>query len=305
MSARLTQREILRQLISKGRLTEAEATELREAPEWVLPIKELVSYLAGLLIVAGVVRIAVYAFEDASAVIVSLALYVVAILAAIFALKFEKKTGAVQRLGEFLELAAMLTGALATGILITEAGVRSTISAMICSSITFAWSLWRLQHTKIVGAVGVIPSIFVLSIMITTEIESLQEQPPYIVGLAGVILVAIGLANVNLAPLIRVCGLILVAQAAIGMAGYHHGGFAVIVPIGLGAAAYAFGAIKFQVEMLVVGAIMIVVGVVMFSVMNIDNDIAQGLVISATGLVVLGATYAITQRRRKQVVPAA
>jgi len=305
MEKRLTQREILRRLISSGRLTEAEARELREAPEWVLPIKELVSYLAGLLIAAGVVRIAIYAFEGASALVIALVLYVVALLAAIFSFRFEKKTGALKRLGEFLELAAMLTGALATGIVLTEAGLRSEVSAIICSSVTFLWSLWRLQKTDLVGSVGVIPSIFVLSIMVTSEIDALQEQPPYIVGLAGVILVAIGLFQIKLAPLVRVCGLILVAQAAIGMAGYHHGGFAVLVPIGLGAIAYSYGAVRFQVEMLVVGAIMIVAGVVMFAVMNIDNDVAQGLVISATGLVILGATFFVAQQRRKKIAATA
>jgi hypothetical protein len=96
-----------------------------------------------------------------------------------------------------------------------------------------------------------------------------------------------------------------VAQAAIFIAGYHNGGFAVILPIGLGAIAYAYGAVKFQVEMLLVGAIMIIAGVVMFSVMNIDNDIAQGLVISATGLVVLAVTYVLATRRKRQQLPVA
>ena len=305
MEKRLTQRELLRRLISAGRLTEAEAKELREAPEWVLPIKELVSYLAGLLIAAGVIRIAIYAFQGASAIVIALVLYAVALVAAVLSFRFEKKTGALKRLGEFLELAAMLTAALATGIVLTESGLRSETSAIICSGLTTLWSLWRLRRTDLVGSIGVIPSIFVLSITVTSEIESLPEQPQYLVGLAGVILVSIGLAKVSLAPLIRVCGLILVAQAAIGMAGYHHGGFAVIVPIGLGTLAYAYGAIRFQIEMLVVGAIMIVVGVVMFSVMNINNDVAQGLVISATGLVLLGATFFVAQRRRSTIASAA
>jgi hypothetical protein len=152
-----------------------------------------------------------------------------------------------------------------------------------------------------VGAIGAGPSIFVVSIMVTTEIEALQEQPPYLVGVAGLILIVLGLLTVPLAMLLRVFGLILAAQAAIGMAGYHHGGFAVIVPIGLGAIAYAFGAIKFQVEMLVIGAVMIIAGVVMFATMNIDNDIAQGLVISATGLVLLGATYVVAMQRKAKV----
>lgn len=305
MEQRRTQREILRSLIAAGRLTEQEATDVRTAPEWVVPIKELVMYLGGLLIAVGVVRIGVYAFEDASAIIVSLVFYVVAFVSGLFAYRLQKKTGAWHRFGEVLELSAMLASALATGILLTNAELDSEISAIICSSATFVWSLWRLRATKMVGAIGAGPSIFIVSIMVTSRIDALQEQPPYLVGAAGLVLVALGLLQVPLAALLRVFGLILVAQAAIGMAGYHNGGFAVIVPIGLGGIAYAYGAVKFQVEMLLVGAIMIIAGVVMFAVMNIDNDIAQGLVISATGLVLLGATYVVAMNRKRQQHPIA
>jgi hypothetical protein len=304
MEQRRTQRDILKSLIVAGKLTEQEATAVRTAPEFVVPMKELVMYLGGLLIAAGVVRIGIYAFEDASAIIVSLVFYVVALVTGFFAFRLQKKTGAWHRFGEVLELGSMLTFALATGILLTESGMHSENSAIICSSATFLWSLWRLRTTKMVGAIGAGPSIFVLSIMVTSQIDSFQDQP-YLTGVAGLILVALGLLQVPLAALLRVFGLILVAQAAIAMAGYHNGGFAVILPIGLGAIAYAYGAVKFQVEMLLVGAIMIIAGVVMFSVMNIDNDISQGLVISATGLVVLAVTYVLATRRKRQQLPVA
>jgi hypothetical protein len=301
MEKRRTQREILKSLIAAGKLTEQEATAVRTAPEWVVPIKELVMYLGGLLVVAGLVRIGVYAFEDASTVIISMAFYLVALVTGFFAFRLRKRIGAWHRFSEVLELGSMLTAALATGILITDAGLRAEMSAIICSAATFVWSLWRLRATRMVGAIGAGPSIFILSIMVTSEIDALQDQPPYLVGAAGLVLVALGFFTVPLAALLRVFGLILVAQSAIAMAGYHHGGFAVIVPIGLGAVAYAYGAIKFQVEMLVIGAVMIIVGVVMFSVMNIDNDIAQGLVISATGLVLLGATYFVAMQRKERM----
>lgn len=298
MERRRTQREILKALITAGKITEQEATEVRTAPEWVVPVKELVMYLGGLLIAAGVIRIGIYAFEDASALIIAFVLYAVAVVTGFFAYRFQKKAGALHRFGEVLELVSMLTAGLATGIVLTEAGLRSEVSAIIASLAIFLWSLWRLRTTKMVGAIGAGPSIFIVSIMVTSEIDALQEQPPYLVGVAGLILVALGVLQVPLAALLRVFGLILVAQTAIGMAGYHHGGFAVIVPIGLGALAYAYGGIKFQVEMLIVGAVMIIAGVVMFAVMNVDNDIAQGALISATGLVLLGVTYFIAMRRK-------
>jgi len=297
---RRTQSDVLKSLIDAGKITEQEAKEVRTAPEWVVPTKELVMYLGGLLIVAGIIRIAIYALEDASVLIIALALYVVAAVSGFFAYRLQKKTGALHRFGEFLELGSMLTVALGTGILITDAGVRSEISAIIVSSVIFLWSLWRLRTTKIVGAIGAGPSIFIVAAMVTSEIDALQGQPPYLIGVAGVVLVLLGVMQVPLAALLRVFGLILIAQVAISMAAHHNGGFAVVVPIALGALAYAYGGIKFHLEMLIIGAVMIIAGVVMFSVMNIDNDVVQGLVISSVGLVLLGATYVIAMRRKSQ-----
>jgi hypothetical protein len=299
METRKTQRELLQNLVVSGKITEDEAREVRQAPEWTVSIRELVVYLGGLFVAAGVIRIAIYAFEDASALIVALVLYLVATVCGFFGFRLQKKSGAFRRFGEILELATMLTGALATGIVLTDAGIRSEISAIICSAVTFAWSMWRLRSTTLIGAIGAIPSVFVASIMVTTLSDSLQSQPPYVIGLAGAVLVGIGLAHVPLAVLFRAIGLILVAQVAIDMGAHHNGGAAVIVPIGIGIIAFAYGGVKFAVEMLIIGAIMIVVGVVMFVVSNITNDVMQGVVISAVGLALLLVSYVVITRNNR------
>jgi len=251
------------------------------------------------LVFVGLARIAIYAFQDASSLIIALVLYFVAAVCIVFAIRLQKKSGAMRRFGEILELAAMLTAGFASGIVLSEAGVKSEISALICSVVIFVWSFGRLRTTSLVGSIGVIPSIFVASIMVTSLFDVLQN-PPYVIGVAGLVLIGIGMSQVVLAVLIRTAGLILVAQTAITIAAFYDSGgiVAVLIPIALGAVVYTYGAVKFYIEMLVVGAVMVVTGVVMFAVTNIENDVAQGLVIIGAGIAALIATYLILMRRK-------
>jgi hypothetical protein len=299
MSTQKTQREILDDLVATGKISAEEAQLVRSAPERVVPVRELLLYLGGLLVFVGIARIAIFAIQDASSLIIALVLYLVAAVCAIFAIRLQKKSGATHRFGEILELAVMLTAGFASGVVLTEAGVKSEISALICSATVFVWSLWRLRATTLVGGIGVIPSIFVASIMVTSLFDVLQ-RPSYVIGVAGLVLIGIGMSHVALAVLLRTAGLILVAQTAITIAAFYDAGgnVGVLVPIALGAIAYVYGAVKFYLEMLVVGAVMVVTGVVIFAVSNIQNDVAQGLVIIGAGLVALIATYLIMMRQK-------
>jgi hypothetical protein len=293
MNTQKTQREVLHDLVAAGKISLEEAQQVRSAPERVVPVRELMLYLGGLLVFVGLARIAIDAFQDASSLIIALVLYFVAAVCIVLAIRLQKKAGAMRRFGEILELAAMLAGGFASGIVLSEAGVQSEISALICSAVIFVWSFGRLRTTTLVGSIGVIPSIFVVSIMVTSLFDVLQN-PPYVIGVAGLVLIGIGMSQVALAVLIRTAGLILVAQTAITLAAFYDVGGNVAV----GAFAYTYGAIKFYLEMLIVGAVMVVTGVVMFAVTNIENDVAQGLVIIGAGIAALIATYLILMRRK-------
>ena len=61
-----TQRQILDRMVSEGRLTREAADEIRHAPEWSITARELVSYLAGVIMLSGVIRVIAVAFRDAS-----------------------------------------------------------------------------------------------------------------------------------------------------------------------------------------------------------------------------------------------
>jgi intracellular septation protein A len=76
-------------------------------------------------------------------------------------------------------------------------------------------------------------------------------------------------------------------------------------PIATGAVLFALGALLLAPEMLVAGAFCIVAGIIMTTVEWIDNEMAQGLVIIATGLVVLGALTIQMKRAVNRPTPGA
>jgi hypothetical protein len=76
----------------------------------------------------------------------------------------------------------------------------------------------------------------------------------------------------------------------------------------LGAVLFAAGSKLLAPEMLIAGAFLIVAGIVMSVVRWINNDLAQGLVIIATGLAMLGVLSVQMKRavsRPKTGIPTA
>ena len=80
------------------------------------------------------------------------------------------------------------------------------------------------------------------------------------------------------------------------------GGAGLFIPLAVGIVMFAAGSTLLTPEMLLAGAFCVVAGVVLPTNEWIENDLARGLVVVATGLVVLVAVGA--QLRRKVSRPA-
>ena len=78
-----------------------------------------------------------------------------------------------------------------------------------------------------------------------------------------------------------------------------------VIPIVTGIALYALGIKLLAPEMLVAGAICIVVGIVMTVTRWISNDMAQGLVIIGTGVVMLAVLSVQMKKISNQQSPGA
>lgn len=296
MQQRLSRNELLNNLVNRGTLSRNEADDIRDAPEWSVGIKELVSYLAAVIVAVGVIRIVGVALEDASKTSVAVILFVVSALLAAASWKMHGRSAIMERLGEVCELGSLLSLGVATGLMLSETDLRaeSFISAM--GAVLLAWGVWRAPHTRFAGAIECAAGVPILTVALGILIIDVNPSAVgvlLLVGGAG--LMVLGWMDIGAAFIARVAASIDIIVASLMLAAHYQGAFR-LLPVLVGAALFSIGSVQLAPEMLLAGAFCVIVGVVSAVVDWVSSEIAQGLVIVATGLVVLAVLG--TQMRR-------
>ena len=153
MEQRRSQNEILKQLVSDGHLTPDQADEVAAAPILAVTGRELVSYLAAILITIGVGFMVAGLVVNVPQAGIAALLYVVAAVLAYFSHKFFSETSERQRVGEVLEIASVLAIAVASGILLDMTSMRSEWYACLLAIAAGAWGTVRASRSQFSGAV--------------------------------------------------------------------------------------------------------------------------------------------------------
>ncbi|MEN9553070.1 MAG: hypothetical protein RLY24_665 [Actinomycetota bacterium] len=304
MEQEKTQRDLLDDLVSRGVIDANQADNIANAPRWSFTIRELVTYLGSLIIAAGVLRLLALAFKDASVGVIATALYVVAVLAGVASWKLSSGSEIRQRFAEVLELGALGAATGATGIVLDQADMRGEWIGFILSSAGAAWGLWRCTQTRFAGTLAM--SFGVMGVAVALE-EIINPDSQISGGLfilvAGVVVAGMGLRDIGARQIARAVGSLYIIIGSMNIASAEE--WLRPTPIATGAVLFALGALLLAPEMLVAGAFCIVAGVIMTTVEWIDNEMAQGLVIIATGLVVLGALTIQMKRAVNRPTPGA
>jgi len=302
MEQERTQRELLDELVAGGVLSTQQADDIEYAPRWSFSIRELVTYLASLIIAAGVVRLLALAFRDASVGVIATALYVVAIVAGIASWKLSGGSEIRQRFAEVLELGSLGAAIGATGIVLDQAEMKGEWIGVILTSVGAIWGAFRCVHSRFAGTVafsiGTVGFATALGALIDSDNQVLNGV---ILLIGATVVIAAGLRDIGARQLARSVGSLFVIIGSMNIATDEV--WLRPTPIVTGAVLFALGAFVLAPEMLVAGAFCIVAGVIMTTVEWIDNEMAQGLVIIATGLVVLGALTVQMRRAVNQPKP--
>ena len=304
MEQEKTQRELLDSLVSRGVIDADQADNIANAPRWSFSIRELVTYLASLIIAAGVIRLLALAFKDASVGVIATALYVVAVLAGVASWKLSSGSEIRQRFAEVLELGALGAAAGATGIVLDQADMRSEWIGVILTGASAVWGAMRCMRSRFAGTIAFAVGTVGLSIALGAAINSdSQIFGGTLILIGGVIVIAVGMMDIGSRQLARAIGSLFVIIGSMNIATSEE--WLRPTPIATGAVLFALGALLLAPEMLVAGAFCIVAGIIMTTVEWIDNEMAQGLVIIATGLVVLGALTIQMKRAVNRPTPGA
>jgi hypothetical protein len=291
MEQRKSQDEVLKQFVSDGHLTSEQADEIAKAPILAVTARELVSYLAAILITIGVGFMVAGLVANVPQAGIAVLLYVVAAVLAYFSHRFSSATSERQRVGEVLEIASVLAIAVASGILLDMTSMRSEWSACILAIAAGVWGAVRASRSQFSGAV--IASVSVpIAIMSSSSVMNLNgDDNRLVVGLmllvGGAGLLYMGMRKVGFALLPRASGSLLIVIGSITLANVFSMSFGGLIPIGIGTALFALGSRERAPENLVAGSLAIIVGVILTVVYWLPGNILQGLAIIGCGVVML------------------
>lgn len=291
MEQRKSQNEILKQLVSDGHLTSEQADEVAAAPLLAITARELVSYLAAILITIGVGFMVAGLVANVPQAGIAILLYVVAGVLGYFSHKFVSAVSEKQRLGEVLEIASVLAIAVASGILLDMTSMRSEFFVFILAIVGGAWGTMRASRSQFSGSVLMTASVPIAIISSSSMINLNGNNNRLVVGLmllaGGAGLIYMGMRNIGFAFLSRACGSLLIVIGSITLAGVFSNGFGSLIPIGVGAILFTLGSRERAPEHLLGGAFGIIVGVIINIVYWLPGTILQGLAIIGCGVVLL------------------
>jgi hypothetical protein len=299
-----TQRQLLDDLVTHGVITTDQADNISYAPRWSFSVRELVTYLASLIIAVGVIRLLALAFDDASVGTIATALYVVAIAAGVASWKLSSGSEIMKRFAEVLELGALGAAAGATGIVLDQADMKSEWIGVLLTGAAAVWGVSRCTRSRFSGtaamSIGTIGFSLALSSLINSDSQILGGT---FILVAASSLVLVGNQRIGSQQIARAVGSLFVIIGSMNIGSAED--WTRPAPIIAGAILFAAGTIVLAPEMLVAGAFCVVAGVVMTVMEWINNEMAQGLVIIATGLVVLGVLSAQMRRAVNRPTPGA
>lgn len=300
MEQRETRRHVLDRMVSTGQLTSAQAEEIRFAPEWSFTARELVSYLSGLIILSGSVRIIALAFEDASQEVIGTVLMLVGAILGAVAWRLPRRTDAWGRFAEVVEGGALLSLGGGAGVLLDLTDLSGQTIVLYISIPLVLWAWWRSARARFVGSAALCAGVPMLTLSAAAMIS---EESAYATAsgalAAGAVLWVVGQRQVGSSFLQRGVGCYFLLMGAFIMGGEKSNDFTVIVPIVIGAVLFMLGSMSMQVESLVAGAIGVTIGTTIAMSEWLPSEFTRGITTIAVGAVMLFATLSQMRKHRQ------
>ena len=292
---RPARREILDRLVGEGRLDREDADSIERAPGLAFSTPELAGYLAGLIVVVGLIRL--LAAAEASPSAIAIALLLTGSVSAISTRRITGDSTARQRLIEMIEVATVAQFAIAVGILLDQHLLESAeLSVAVIATVALVWGLSRLR-TQIAGWV-ITSSATLVATTAWVAVADLDERatpPVFLVvasGLVGLAAVRRGQPGAVLARLAAAGTVVVVSMIWFGT---HDGVVAALPLVTIGLGAFALGATEHWLEIVVAGAITVLIGLVGWVLDSGLGDVVQGVVIVGIGALSLLAVVRVTR----------
>lgn len=293
-----TQREVIDRMVMSRRISRTEADEILGAPRFKIMWRELISYIAVLVIGVGLVRLVVALFEEASETIIAFSLLAASAVTGVVAYQLWQHVGWRRRAGEFCEILSIGSLIASGAMFLTEADVDGAIITVSGGSLGVIWSLLRIRFTEFSSTLIVIPSTLAVCGGITAwaDLDFGIGAVPFLIG--GSLLIGLGQGDFGGAALIRVAGVVTVFFSVPQWIDEFNGLDGLLPALAIGALLLWTGMQWNRIEQIVGGAGVTVISIVVYIANNVDNDVLQGVAITAVGVVGLVLTTLVVRRQR-------
>ncbi|MEY3690558.1 MAG: hypothetical protein RJB57_213 [Actinomycetota bacterium] len=300
MTERETRRHVLERYVSAGRLTEGEADEIRSAPEWSFTVRELFSYLAGIIMLSGAIRIIALAFKDASQEVIGSVIVMVGVILAGIAWKLPRRSDAWSRLAEVVEAASLVAFGGGSAVLLDLTDLSAQSIVLLIGVPVAAWGWWRSTSARFVGSLALCVGTPMIAFSLAAMVDEDNAYSTASAALAaGALLWSVGQRHVGTAFLQRSAGCYFLLMGSFMMSGEKMNDATVIVPIVIGAVLFVLGSSNMQMESLFAGAIGVTVGTTMAMSEWLPSEFTRGITTIAVGGVMLALTLGQMRKRRQ------
>lgn len=296
--------EELDQLVTEGRLTRAEADNLSFAPRIFVPLREVVGYLGGLIVLVGVVWTTSAALQDASPMSIAALLYVAGAIVVSLALwmqvRFDRTDNVLgRRGGEVVELLG--SGALVAAVAITlhEQDIRGEHIALWIAVPVLVLSLARLQRSMFAATLASCAAWIATVVASVSLLDPSDTWSAIIFTLAGFVLFSFSLSEPPFSFAPHAAGVLMMIFASNGINGADRSAWFTLFPLAVAALLFLYGTAGARIEVLLVSGVAVTVDVGIIAARAIGSDVVSGLIVTAVGALMLGASvYTVTSARR-------
>ena len=291
-----TQRQYLERLVETGRLDRDTADAIRTAPLWSLTIRELVSYLAGVIILSGAIRVIAEVFRGASKGAIATVLLLLGVALAVVAVRMPKRNDVLERLAEVVEGGSIVAFAGSAAVYLSMTDLKAESIVVVIGAPLIAWGWWRSTAARFVGSAALCVGIPMFALGSAQLVR--QDSPIFMACTmltAGAALWVIGQRDVGAAFLQRVDGCYFILMGSFILMG-ETSGAGKIIPVVTGAVLFVLGSTTMQLESLGAGAIAVTVGTTVAMGEWLPSEFTRGLTTIAVGVAMLLAVGAQLRR---------
>lgn len=291
-------------LVADGRLTRAEADMLEVAPRIFVPLREVIGYLGGLVVLVGVVWTTSAALQDASPMSIAALLYIAAaiVLSVSFwmQVRFSRADNVLgRRGGEVLELLG--SGALVAAVAITlnEQNLRGEHIALWIAAPGLVWAFVRLERSMFAATIASSAAWIAIVAASVSLLGAGDTWSSIIFTLGGFVLFAFSLSEPPFSFAPHSVGVLTMIFASNSINGADRSAWFTLFPLAVAGLLFLYATAGARVEVLLVAAIAVTADVGILVGRAIESDVVSGLVVTAVGALMLAASvYTVTSSRR-------